>query len=141
MSGIQQALLGAGASGPGVELPVSISVSDVEIAPTDAVATFTIRNTGAYDSVGNESAPSGTWLLAGAAADYDVRFTTTDSPTGALTNTWLNLGTSRAWTCTDTTQTAGGPVTAAGTLELSRAGLATVIESCSLSISASKEPA
>ena len=42
---------------------------------------------------------TGTWLLAGAAADVDIYVTGAgDTPTGSAINSWLNLGTTRSWT-------------------------------------------
>lgn len=43
-----------------------------------------------------------TWLLVGAAADYDARATvTTGSVTGSATASWLNLGTTLNWSKAD----------------------------------------
>ena len=45
-----------------------------------------------------------TWLLSGAAADYDARATLNfGSVTGSATSSWLNLGTTRNWSKADTT--------------------------------------
>ena len=139
MTGILGMMLAGGAES-GASLPASLFVSDSEISPTDAVATLTFRNDGTYTSVGSASAPSGTWRDTGASADYDIYFETTDSPTGSLTNTWLNLGTTRAWTVTDTTQV-GGPVTASGTIKIRKAATGTILDTCPTTIEASKESA
>lgn len=65
-------------------------------APGPATATYSLTNAGAETATG---VASGTWLTAGAAADYDVMLTVNS---GALTSgtvgSWLNLGTTRTWT-------------------------------------------
>ena len=46
-----------------------------------------------------------TWLLSGAASDYDVRATeVTGTVTSGTIGTWENLGTQRTWTLEDATQ-------------------------------------
>lgn len=138
MTGAIAAIIGTTGQDGGVSLPSSISVLDVEIAPTDATASFTISSAGTYASVGNGSSPSGTWLNIAPASDYDVMFTTSDTPSGDLTNTWLNLASSRSWSVTDATVN-GAPVTAVGTLSIRRSASGVVIDSCSLSIWAEKD--
>ena len=45
-----------------------------------------------------------TWLLSGAASDYEVRATLSSGTlSSGTTGTWQNLGTSRSWTVVDST--------------------------------------
>lgn len=130
-------LLGAGAGG--AQLPASLSVIDSRISPTNSTASITFSNAGTYSSVGNGSAPSGTWMLYGSGADYDIRFDVTG---GALTTgsngVWENLSVARSWSCTDTTVN-GVSNQASGTLQIRRAATGQVVASCPLSISATKD--
>jgi hypothetical protein len=65
-------------------IPVSLTVGSNGIISGSSVASFT-------------------WLLSGAASDYDVRITVGDGTgtiSGAATGTWLNCDTSRTWNMT-----------------------------------------
>ena len=136
------ALIGASVAATGdtgAALPASLSVIDSRVSPTNSTASFTMSNAGTYSSVGNDSAPSGTWRNYGASADYDVRF---DVSSGSLASgnngIWENLGTSRGWSVTDTV--AGGPSgQASGTLRIRRAATGQQIDSCPLSLMATKD--
>lgn len=140
MVGIVNALIGcAVGKDNGAALPASISVIDSRLSPTNSTASFSMNNTGLYSSSGNGSAPSGTWRNSGASAEYDVRF---DVSSGALTtgtpNTWENLASTRSWSCTDTTVN-GASNFANGTLRIRRAATGIELDSCPLSISATKD--
>ena len=80
----------------------AIGASRLSTTPTNATATAQILNDGTWSgtTIGGGTT-TGTWLLAGTAAEIDVYVTGTgDTPTGSAINTWLNLGTSRSWTLT-----------------------------------------
>lgn len=72
--------------------------------PADARAGYRLLNTGSAESGTGEgsisySAISGEWLVSGSASGYDVRATlNSGSLDTGTTGSWLNLGTSRAWT-------------------------------------------
>lgn len=56
--------------------PVSIvggAVSDIQLTPTDAYATYTLNAAGT--EVSSPAAISNTWLITGTGADYEVRAT------------------------------------------------------------------
>ena len=82
------------------------------VTPTNALSQFRLLNSGsAQKSTTNPESFTtvGTWLLSGAAGDYDVRWDasgdTADLTAGsAAINTWLNLATSRLWGLEDTSQ-------------------------------------
>jgi hypothetical protein len=138
VSGNAQLLLATGGADPGASLPSSISVMDSRLSPTNSTATFTLSNAGTYSSVGNGSAPSGTWRNFGASADYQARFTTGGAPTGSAINTWLSLSAGLSWSVTDSVVN-GASVTASGTLQIRRASTGVVCDSCALSLSATKD--
>jgi len=78
------------------------------------------------DSTGNEQRKKNTdplqtiatWLLSGAASAYSCRAIAVSGTFASGTfGSWLNLGTTRAWTVTDTTTT-GGPVTGTMTVDI-----------------------
>jgi hypothetical protein len=118
-----------------VDLPASMAAASGNIEPATATAVISIRNDGTWTATGDPNSGS-TWKLVGAVGDYDVRATITGGAltgTDSGTGTWLNLAATRSWGCF---QLAVGSSFATLTIELSRAGLATVIESCTASISA-----
>lgn len=134
MSGVLLATLAnGGAAPPGADLPSSISVGDIELTPTNASASLTFSNTGAYSSVGNSASASGTWLLTGAAGDYDIRFTYTGDSIGLTSGTWYNLGTSRV---ASLSQTVEGTKSASGTIDIRKTSSGVIQDSCTFSISA-----
>lgn len=103
------------------------AVSDIVLTPTDASATYTLSNSGAEEST--PAAVSNTWLLFGAASDYEVRATLNS---GALTSgtvgAWTNLGVTQSWNCTRTLNSAG--VSEANlTIEVGRAGAGIAFDS------------
>ena len=106
------------------------------IYPLTSNAYININSSGAWSTPNG----SGTWLISGNAADYDIRCTVMS---GALTGTdsgqgtWLNLATTRAWGCF---QLGEGSTAAIVLLEISRTGLATVIETGTVNIYAEVLP-
>lgn len=80
-----------------------------------------------------------TWLLAGAAGDYDCRLSKvsgTDPTTGTLA-TWQDSGTTREWVWTDTTE--GSPVSFVGTVEVRDGTSLDVLASGTLTVSVDKQ--
>lgn len=72
---------------------------NVIVGPGTATATYTLTSGGLEQATG---VANNTWLTVGAASDYDVMLTNNSgtAPTGSALATWLNLGTTRAWTVT-----------------------------------------
>lgn len=64
--------------------------------PGTATATYTLTSGGLEQATG---VANNAWLTVGAASDYDVMMTNDAGtvPTGSALATWLNLGTTRAW--------------------------------------------
>jgi hypothetical protein len=113
------------------------NLSHTEISPTNSTVSFTVRSNGQITTVATGT-NNGTWLLAGQAADYEIRYTKTSGVVsgGDSTNTWLNLATTRSWNVTETTN---GYATeeCGGTLEIRMASSPqTVLHSFSLSMEA-----
>lgn len=74
---------------------------DFAISPSNAFSGLTLNNDGTYTSGSGGS--SGTWRGGGASSEYDARLTLTSGAlTGGTLATWLNLGTSRTWSCNET---------------------------------------
>lgn len=123
-----------------VELPAAgIQGFDTE-SGVSAQTVLNVQNTGGWNTVGNTTSQSGTWLMRGAAADYDVRLTQTGgsgTTTGAALATWLTLNFSRGWTLTDTVDTGSDGFT--GTLEIRHAATGTVLASCTVNLTAFAE--
>lgn len=128
---MMQMLLGAGGVGKRVELPAAISSASQNFMD-DSSASITIANTGGWTAV---NGGAGTWRLAGASSDYDVRLNQTggSGASGSAVNTWLNLGTTRSWSCA-TTYPPGGVSSSSGTIEIRDASTLTVLASCTYDI-------
>ena len=76
---------------------------DADSAPVEVG--YRINSSGAeesYEGSGGSYASINTWLNLGSAGDYDCRLTVNSgtAPAGSATGTWLDCGTSRAWTLT-----------------------------------------
>ncbi len=127
---------------PVVQLPSSLFIYSDSL--DTATVTFYMDYNGTYYSDGNVFAPSGTWLLSGAASDYDVRFTVTSGAinNGGTTGSWLSLGTTRSWSnLADPTPYPGFPIyynvaQAIGTLEIRSAATAAVLTSSNIELRA-----
>lgn len=93
--------MGNRSGGAGVDLSDALAYN-FAIDPSDATATFSVTSGGTATNTG---AAGQTWLLSGAAGDYDVRATLASgsSPTGSALATWHDCGTTRSWTLTQTT--------------------------------------
>lgn len=117
----------------GAELPTSISASASTLQGGTASANISFSSAGTYSAT---AGGSGTWLLNGTAAEYEIRFTTADTLTSGTANAWLNLGTTRTFTKTRSTL---GTSTVSGTIEISRAGENNALVSCPASIDVTVE--
>lgn len=79
-----------------------------------------------------------TWLLSGAAGDYDVRATlTAGALSSGTTGTWLDMGTSREWYCQDSIVD-GTPVTATLTIEIRDGTSLVVLDSATITLSSER---
>jgi hypothetical protein len=127
-------------SGPKVALQ-GATLNDSSLSPDDAEVGYRISSTGveqSYTGTGVPYSTIDTWLLSGAAADYECRLTWTgDTPGGSAISTWLACSTTRSWTIIDTT-TVGGGLSGSGTIEIRSVATSQVMASASLSLSADK---
>lgn len=120
--------------------PVSIvggAVSDIQLTPTDADATYTLNAAGT--EVSSPAAISNTWLITGAASDYEVRATVNSGGVQAgTTGSWLGLGSDRAWSCTRSLNSAGSS-DANLTIEIRSATTLAVLDSAVVTLHAEVE--
>lgn len=112
------------------------ALTDTSSSPTDAEVAYKVDSDGdeySYEGTGGTYASLGTWLLAGAAGDYDVRMTKNsgDNPTSGNLSTWEALSVDRAWVWT---QSAVGTKTANCTVEIRENATGTVYASGSLTV-------
>ena len=90
------------------QLP-TVNITDQSIQVTNpstrATAGYRLNSSGIAESLSNLAYTTlETWLLSGAASDYEVRVTLSlGTLSSGTTGTWQNLGTSRSWTVVDTT--------------------------------------
>jgi len=107
---------------------LGLDPSRIVVSPSTATATYQLTNAGVESAT---LAGTNTWLPAGSAANYDCRLTmTTGSVTGSATGTWLNLGTTRSWSLT---QSVIGSASASGTIEIRDASTLTVLGTATVS--------
>lgn len=123
MSALTWILAAALGAGPKNELVYSPNVSALSdtfagVGGTDEVSySFSNAGTAGASSYTVASPTSFTWLLIGAAGDYEIYLDSTGTPdpisSGDSVNTWLSLGTSRTWTlsATNTASTFSGNYT------------------------------
>lgn len=77
-----------------------------------------------------------TWLISGARADYEVRWTVISGlPSSGPTGTWTNLGSDVVWTLI---RTAAGTISASGTVEIRPAGGGAVMASAVFTLNATR---
>lgn len=108
------------------------------LSPADASIAAVFSNLGVMQvsQNGGGNVTQYTWQSGGAASDYDIRATVTSgSVTGDVTSTWLNLGSSRAWTNTRTSNLAG-TTTATLTVEIRNAATLAVLATGTLTLNA-----
>jgi len=86
-----------------VDLGATRSAQKTSISPTDARTGYRINSSGTHeDGVGTASVSytdATTWLLSGAAGDYEVRATVTSgsTPSSGTIDTWMACSTTRTW--------------------------------------------
>ena len=133
---MQQMLLISG--GISATLPATLDVWDATIAPTHAVASFTLNAAGTYTSSGNTLNVSGTWAIGGGSSDYQFRLTVISGIfSGSATGTWLGPSVSPSWSIT---QTVVGDKIAEGTLEIRNNATGQVLASSILTLTAEQFP-
>jgi hypothetical protein len=100
--------------------------------PGTATATYTLTSGGLEQATG---VANNTWLTVGVGSDYDVMMTNNSGtvPTGSALSTWLNLGTTRAWTVT---RGSLGVNTSSNTVEIRSASSLVVLASVTVSFHA-----
>lgn len=106
----------------------------------NAVAGIRVNSSGIIETrEGSTYTNQGTWLVSGAASDYDFRITSISgtTPSGSAANTWLNGGSSREWTIQDGLID-GVEVFSQFTLEVSLAGAATAQDSASVDLTSER---
>jgi hypothetical protein len=119
---------------------VSITdTSDSALGPSPQEAVYQINANGTvYKSV--LVAAYETWLIRGAASDYQVRATTVSGTTPDVASdalsTWLSLSSSRTWQLTKTGGAAGSSVSCVLTIEIREAASGTVLDSATVTLSA-----
>ena len=138
--------LGATADTTSTQVVVAntVNVTDASvsrIASSALTASYRIDSDGdVYKVEGATTTSIGTWLLAGAAADFEVRFTKNsgDDPTGSALATWLGCGSDRTWTNTDAVND-GIPVASSNTVEIRRAGgTGVILDSATITINSER---
>lgn len=110
------------------------TVNDARVSPADASASYSVNSNGTETS--SPAAISNTWLLIGAASDYEVRATLNSGTlSSGTTGVWLDCATSRTWTVTRTTDAAG--ITSANlTIEIRRKSDGVVLDSATVVLEA-----
>lgn len=107
------------------------------ISPTDATAGYQLNSSGAEQEINNSGTSTfNTWLLSGAASSYEVMATLNSGTlTAGTTGTWLNLGSTRAWTVVRTSNTAGSN-SANLTIQIRPAGGGAVLDTAGVTLTA-----
>lgn len=110
------------------------------VASTATQATYTLNTSGIVQkSEGGSTTTLETWLLNGAAGDYEARATVSsgDSPTGSALSTWLALSSTRAWTLQDAVVD-GIPLTCVLLVEIRDVATNTVQTSASITLTSER---
>lgn len=139
MSGIQMMLLG-GVSEPGTAAFTNFNDGDSSEGGS-AGMTYSIVSDGnvTYDKLNAGGATYEQWLTPAIGADQYEVFATlnTGTLTSGTTGSWLNLGTTRSWNVSR--DTVGGRF-ANMTMDVRRVGTSTVLDTWTVSISATVTP-
>jgi hypothetical protein len=123
-----------------------IAISDTtadseEISPASATASFALASDGDIDRTTgtNSISDQGDWISPQInMASYECRADVLSGTlTSGTTGAWINLGTTRTWTLQRTTN---GTSTASFTLQIRRASDAVVLDSATISLSATRDP-
>lgn len=101
----------------------AVNIVDTAVTPASAFASATVSSAGVVNS--NPDGTIGTWLISGAASDYEVLVSGSGStPAGSALDTWINCGTSPSWSMS---ASGGAQIrTFSGGWSLRRAGGATI---------------
>jgi len=117
----------------------TVNLFDQAISPANATTSYALNNNGTATTLGLGSGAI-TWLTGGSASSYEARMTVTSGAftSGDATGSWLNLGTSRFWTLTESFN---GNVsqTVTGTIEIRRVSDSVVVASASVTMESSVE--
>jgi hypothetical protein len=134
----------ANAASQQVVIANTVNVADASvsrIASSATAAGYRIDSDGSVYKIEGASVTNiGTWLLSGAASDYEVRFTnySGSAPGGSALATWLGCGSDRTWTNTDVVND-GIPVESNNTVEIRRAGgTGVILDSATITISSER---
>lgn len=119
-------------SGGSVSL-LGLDPSSNAVTPANATASYSLTSAGLETASGNAN---NTWLLAGAASDYEARVTVNSgSLTTGTTGSWLGLGTTRTWTLVNSSDTPG-TTTASVTVEIRTVSGSVVVASAPVDFTA-----
>lgn len=115
------------------------------LAPNAATASWRLNSSGIEErGVANSGTTTftnmNTWLIAGAAGDYEcmMSMVSGDPFAGTLLDTWLPCSTSRLWSLSETSSS--GFKSGLGTLSIRRASDSLLLDSAVVSLSASVDP-
>lgn len=140
MTGILAVLASGGDNARRVNIAGAFKLAS-SIDPSDAVAGYRLLTSGEEEAGTGTNFVSytsvGTWLLAGAAGDYEVRATLDSGAiTSGTTGTWLALSASYAW---EVLRTSVGTTTAELTIEIRDAATLEVLDTASVTLTAEVE--
>lgn len=136
MSGVLQTLVGSMGMRY-INIPATLVASHIGQSPTNGYAEIEFRSDGTiYKQENATNTQLGTWLVAGANSDYEVRMTGTGDSPGTL-NTWEALSTTRTWSLS---QNIVGSKVFNGTVEIRKVSTGVVEDSGTVQITAEKEP-
>jgi len=115
------------------------TITSVVASPATASTVYYLNNDGTIQrEINGVVTGLGDWLVPGVnASNYEV-FATLDSGslTTGTTGSWLNLGTSRVWSLTNSSF---GPQTTQITVQIRRTGTATILASATITFNAEVE--
>lgn len=112
---------------------LGLDPTNIAITPANASATYSLTNAGLETASGRAN---NTWLVSGAVGDYEARATVTSGAlTSGTTGAWLNLGTTRSWNLTRTSDVVGTD-TATMTIEVRVVATGVVIATESVTFTA-----
>lgn len=118
----------------------TVSLSDLAISPANATTSYSLNNNGTATTTGSGSGAT-TWLTpSSSAGNYEARMTVSSGSftSGAATGSWLNLGTSRFWTLTESTN-GNSSLNVTGTIEIRRVSDSVVVASASVDMTSTVE--
>lgn len=123
------------AEGGGGGARVLVTNQNIQSSGTGNAAGYRLNSSGAAQKdagVGSYSDISGEWMLSGAAADYESRFTETSGTvsTGSV-GTWQALSSSRTWTVVTGV---GTTKTCTGTISIRDAATLDVLDTASITL-------